>query len=126
MGYNLWIDGKSVACKEHYDIFNPANNELLGECPIATEAQLNDAVAAAAKAYKTWSQVSDEERKNVCHAMGQVLEDNAEELSKLLTEEQGKPLNFDPKFLPLLEFPKGDQTRLDQIIQWGQQELAKQ
>ena len=93
MGYNLWIDGKSVATKEHYDIFNPANNELLGECPIATEAQLDSAVAAAAKAYKTWSQVSNEERKNVCHAMGQVLEDNAEELSKLLTEEQGKPLN---------------------------------
>ena len=93
MDYNLWIDGKAVPCDDHFDIFNPANGELLGKCPIATEVQLDVAVAAAAKAYKSWSQVSDEDRKNACHAMGKVLEDNAEELSKLLTQEQGKPLN---------------------------------
>ncbi len=93
MDYNLYINGQSVATESHMDIFNPATGELLGKCPIATRLQLDDAVAAAAEAYKSWSQVSDEDRKNVCHAIGQVLEENAEELAQLLTQEQGKPLN---------------------------------
>ncbi len=93
MDYTLYIDGKSVACDKHFDIFNPATDALLGKCPCATAAQLDDAVAAAAKAYKSWSQTSDEDRQNACHKLGTILEENAEELSKLLTQEQGKPLN---------------------------------
>ncbi len=93
MTYNLYINGESVACESHMDIFNPATDELLGKCPIATQAQLDAAVAAAATAFKSWSQVSNEDRKKTCHAMGQVLEDNAEELAKLLTQEQGKALS---------------------------------
>ncbi len=93
MDYNLYINGASVATENHMDIFNPANGDLLGKCPVATREQLDDAVAAAAEAYKSWSQVSDEDRKNACHAIGQILEENAEELALLLTQEQGKPLN---------------------------------
>ncbi len=92
MGYNLSINGEAVSCHEHVDILNPATGKLVGKCPVATRAQLDAAVEAAAAAFKTWSKTSDEERKNACHALAKVLEDNAEELSKLLTEEQGKPL----------------------------------
>ena len=93
MEYNLYINGQSVATETHMDIFNPANGDLLGKCPVATRTQLDDAVAAAAEAFKTWSQVSNEDRKNACHAIGQVIEEHAEELALLLTQEQGKPLN---------------------------------
>ncbi|MBL4801854.1 MAG: aldehyde dehydrogenase family protein [Emcibacter sp.] len=93
MDYNLYINGESVPTENHMDIFNPANGELLGKCPVATRDQLNMAVAAAAEAFKTWRNVSDADRKAACHAIGQILEENAEELAKLLTEEQGKPLN---------------------------------
>ncbi|MCK5424956.1 MAG: aldehyde dehydrogenase family protein, partial [Emcibacter sp.] len=93
MDYNLHINGASVATDNYMDIFNPATGDLIGKCPVATQAQLNDAVAAAAEAFKTWSQVSDEDRKNACHAIGQLLEEYSEELALLLTQEQGKPLN---------------------------------
>jgi len=93
MTYNLYINGESVPTETHMDIFNPATGDLLGKCPMATAAQLDAAVAAAAEAYKSWSQVSNEDRKAACHAIGQLLEDNAEDLAKLLTQEQGKPLN---------------------------------
>lgn len=93
MGYNLYINGESVPCDDRRDIFNPATDELLGQCPLASEAQLDAAVAAASEAFKSWSKTSNEERKNACHGIGAVLEENAEELSKLLTQEQGKPLN---------------------------------
>ncbi len=93
MDYNLYINGKSVPTETHMDIFNPATGALLGRCPIATRTQLDDAVAAAAEAFKSWSVVSDADRKAACHGIGKILEENAEELAKLLTEEQGKPLN---------------------------------
>jgi acyl-CoA reductase-like NAD-dependent aldehyde dehydrogenase len=93
MDYSLQINGAAVPTADHFDIFNPATGDLLGRCPVATEAQLNDAVAAAKAAFQSWRLVSDADRKAACHAMGQVIEDHAEELAKLLTQEQGKPLN---------------------------------
>lgn len=93
MEYNLFIDGQSVPTETHMDILNPATGELLGKCPVASRKHLDAAVAAAAAAFKSWSQTSDEERKAACHAIGQMLEEHAEELAKLLTQEQGKPLN---------------------------------
>ncbi|PCI47906.1 MAG: aldehyde dehydrogenase [Alphaproteobacteria bacterium] len=93
MEYNLYINGASVATENHMDIFNPATGELLGKCPVATKQQLDDAVAAATDAFKGWSVVSDADRKAACHAIGKLLEEHAEELARLLTEEQGKPLN---------------------------------
>ncbi|PHZ84445.1 aldehyde dehydrogenase family protein [Paremcibacter congregatus] len=93
MDYSLHINGAAVPTADHFDIFNPATGDLLGRCPVATEAQLNDAVAAAKAAFQSWRLVSDADRKAACHAMGQVIEDHAEELAKLLTQEQGKPLN---------------------------------
>ncbi|PCJ38630.1 MAG: aldehyde dehydrogenase [Alphaproteobacteria bacterium] len=93
MDYNLYINGAPVATETHMDIFNPATGDLLGRCPVATRAQLDAAVDAAANAFKSWSKVSDADRKAACHGIGQLLEEKAEELAKLLTEEQGKPLN---------------------------------
>ncbi len=93
MAYNLYINGESVACDDHMDILNPATGALLGKCPVAKREHLDAAVAAAKEAFKSWSQVSNDDRKAACHAIGQILEENAEELALLLTKEQGKPLN---------------------------------
>lgn len=91
--FKLIIDGKAVDVAQHAEVLNPATGEPIGMMPMATDAILNDAVAAAKKAFVTWSRTSDEERKRVCHALGKVLEDNAVELADLLTLEQGKTLN---------------------------------
>jgi len=91
--YALIIDGRRVAATSSFPVLNPANETVIGECPIATRAQLDAAVAAAAKAFETWSKTSDEERAAACGRVVAVLNDNAEELAKLLTMEQGKPLN---------------------------------
>ena len=91
--YDLIIDGKRIAAGSSFSVLNPANETVAGECPIATREQLDAAVAAASKAFQTWSQTSDEEREAACNQLVGVLNDNAEELAQLLTKEQGKPLN---------------------------------
>ncbi len=59
--------------------------------PDASREQLDGAVNAAARAFKTWSQSSHETRKKALEDIAGVLEANAEEFMALLTAEQGKP-----------------------------------
>jgi acyl-CoA reductase-like NAD-dependent aldehyde dehydrogenase len=91
--YGLIINGDKIACEDAFPVINPANEEVVAECPIATEEQLNDAVKAAANAFASWSRVPDEERAAACGKIADAINENADELAKLLTEEQGKPLS---------------------------------
>jgi acyl-CoA reductase-like NAD-dependent aldehyde dehydrogenase len=91
--YALVIDGKAVPTKDHFEVLNPSTGQPVGQCPSATRADVDAAVAAAAKAFKHWSAAPDEERKAACNAIAAKLEAHAEELAQLLTREQGKPLN---------------------------------
>lgn len=91
--YGLIVDGTKVATDDTFPVTNPATEDVVGQCPFATREQLNFAVKAAARAFETWSTVSDEERAAVCGKMAEVITENAEELAQLLTQEQGKPLN---------------------------------
>jgi acyl-CoA reductase-like NAD-dependent aldehyde dehydrogenase len=91
--YNLTIGGKSVATKDHFEVRNPSTGEVVGLAPKATAAQLDEAVESAQTAFASWSKTSQDERKKLCHAVAQKLADNAEEIARLITLEQGKPLN---------------------------------
>lgn len=91
--YDLIIDGKRVATAHHAEVRNPSNGEVVGLMPLASPADLDAAVEAAQRAFATWSAASDEDRKAACHAIGARIADHAEELARLLTLEQGKPLN---------------------------------
>jgi acyl-CoA reductase-like NAD-dependent aldehyde dehydrogenase len=91
--FDLTIDGASVAGLATFEVVNPASGAVAGLSPAATAVEIDDAVAAAAKAFDSWSVRPDADRKEACHAIADVLERNAEELATLLTLEQGKPLN---------------------------------
>jgi acyl-CoA reductase-like NAD-dependent aldehyde dehydrogenase len=91
--YTLLIGGEAVATSQHAPVANPSNGEVVGYMPLGTEADLDQAVAAAGKAFKTWSHVSDEERAKACRAVAEKISEHAEELAQILTREQGKPLN---------------------------------
>jgi len=62
--YGLIIAGEKVATSDYFEVRDPGNGERVGECPIATREDLNRAVAAAREAYKSWSNSSDDERKD--------------------------------------------------------------
>ncbi|MEM6583378.1 MAG: aldehyde dehydrogenase family protein, partial [Pseudomonadota bacterium] len=91
--YHLIIDGKKVATEETFPVLNPATEEVAAQCPKATAEHVDQAVAAARRAFPAWSATPDEERARLVHAIADALEAHGEELSKLLTLEQGKPGN---------------------------------
>jgi acyl-CoA reductase-like NAD-dependent aldehyde dehydrogenase len=90
--FSLLIGGKLVAGDSTMDVINPATEEVLARCPRASAAQLNLAVAAAKRAFPAWAATPIEERRNVLRAIADVIDANADELARLLTQEQGKPL----------------------------------
>jgi acyl-CoA reductase-like NAD-dependent aldehyde dehydrogenase len=93
MGHiQLVIGGEAVKTDRHQEIRNPSTGDVVGLMPLATEADLDTAVRKAASAFATWKDTTDAERADACRRIASVIETHAEELAKLLTLEQGKPL----------------------------------
>ena len=90
--YQNTIDGKLVGTKETRHGINPATGEANPEVPVSTQKDVDAAVEAGLKAFKTWSKTSWDERKKACLAFADALEANAQDFAKLLTKEQGKPV----------------------------------
>jgi len=89
--YKLLINGKLEDGDATMDVVNPATEEVLAKCPRGSKAQLDKAVAAAKAAFPAWSQTPIAERKAKLLAIADVIEKNANDLARLLTQEQGKP-----------------------------------
>lgn len=90
--YRLLIDGELVAGSGTMDVINPANETVLAQCPLADVGQLEQAVAAANRAFPAWSQTPIAERKQKLLQVADAIKANAERVTKVLTGEQGKPL----------------------------------
>ena len=89
--YSNLIDGEMVTTSGTMDVVNPANEDVIGTVPACGEAELDRAVAAARKAFKSWRATPVDERRRVINAMADVIAENHDELFRLLTAEQGKP-----------------------------------
>ncbi len=90
--YRLLIDGQLVAGAESMDVINPANETVLAQCPVADNEQLDQAVAAANRAFPAWSQTPIAERQALLINVADAINANAERVTHVLTGEQGKPL----------------------------------
>jgi len=90
--YKLLINGKLVPGAKSFDVIDPSSEKVLAKCPWASEAQLNEAVAAAKAAFPSWSATPIEKRKALLLRVADAIDADATNLSRLLTQEQGKPL----------------------------------
>ena len=91
----MLIDGQLVTgAGEPFAVINPATEEAICQCTMASTEQLDKAVAAAQKALPAWSQTPDAERSRLIHQIADRIETNADELAKIIVQEQGKPLGF--------------------------------
>ncbi|HOB48980.1 MAG TPA: NAD-dependent succinate-semialdehyde dehydrogenase [Mycobacterium sp.] len=77
-----------------YAVTNPATGEVLREYPTATDAEMEQAIAAAAKAYKEWSVNSTvAERAALTRRVGELHTERREQLAEIMVREMGKPLD---------------------------------
>ena len=90
--FNMIIDGQSVKASAQIEVINPATGQVFAQCQNGTADNVEQAVAAARKAFGTWSQTSSEERKILIHKLADAIEANMSELMSLVTKETGKPM----------------------------------
>jgi acyl-CoA reductase-like NAD-dependent aldehyde dehydrogenase len=90
--FKLLIDGRLVAGDVEMDVVNPANGKPAFRVARASPAQLDQAVAAAKRAFPGWAATPLAERQKAVAALAQAIGDNSDRLARLMTTEQGKPL----------------------------------
>lgn len=85
------VDGKltSALTDETFDIINPAWMNVVGSAPRCREADVDRAVAAAKKAFKSWSRVPANERGALAHKLTDIIIENADEIARLEALETG-------------------------------------
>lgn len=92
MTFPMTVNGLMIETEDRISVTNPATGQVFGSAPDASQAELDQAVAAARAALPAWRETWWEDRaetlKDIAHAMTEHLD----ELAGLLTREQGKPL----------------------------------
>jgi succinate-semialdehyde dehydrogenase/glutarate-semialdehyde dehydrogenase len=102
---NQWqdaADGRTLA------VFNPATGKEIGRVAHAGTADLDRALAAAQKGFEAWRDISAFERAKTMRRAAGLMRERANDIAKLLTQEQGKPL---------VE-AKGETLAAADIIEW--------
>ncbi|EXJ71975.1 aldehyde dehydrogenase (NAD+) [Cladophialophora psammophila CBS 110553] len=93
-GFYNTINGKLTGTEQTRHGINPATGKPNPEVPVSTPKDVDDAVAAAKEAFKSWSQTPYEKRRECVLAFADALEKYATDFGRLLTQEQGKPVQF--------------------------------
>ena len=88
---NNYIGGEFIeASGEKLDVYSPIDGSVISQVKLSTKEDLDKAVQAAKEAFLSWSNTTIKERVQVFFRYKQLLEDNMDELSKLVQEENGK------------------------------------
>jgi acyl-CoA reductase-like NAD-dependent aldehyde dehydrogenase len=92
--YNLFIDGEFVSplSDEYMATINPATEEVLSHVAVAGDADVDAAVRAARRAFKTWSKLPGSERAKYLYRIARIMQERAREFAVLETLDNGKPI----------------------------------
>ena len=85
------IGGRSVpVAGEALDVFDPADGTVIAQVPMSGRAEVDAAADAARRAFPAWAGTPIKERVQVLYRYRTLLEQQAESLARLVTEENGK------------------------------------
>lgn len=92
--FTHFINGKHVngASGRYADVFNPATGEVQGKLPLASVAEMDAAIAAAAAAQPAWAATNPQRRARVMMKFAALIERDMDKLAEALSREHGKTL----------------------------------
>ena len=91
---NLFIAGEWTPSSDdrRTAVTNPATGQVIAEVSMATAEDVQQAIVFADTAFKSWAQMTAVARAKIMRNWFQLTLDNVEDLARILTSEQGKPL----------------------------------
>src|SRR5215475_11471992 len=87
-----WIGGTRVDGPRRFASISPIDETVIAEMRQGSAAEVDQAVAAACRAFKTWSRTSREERARLLHRIADGVEANIERLAQVETRDNGSLL----------------------------------
>ncbi|EGV32256.1 Aldehyde Dehydrogenase [Thiorhodococcus drewsii AZ1] len=88
-----YIDGKAIAGSgtERIQVTNPASGQVVGSVAVATEAEVEAAIASSHAAFQgAWAQTTPAERERILMRFADLLEEHGEEIAQIETAQSGK------------------------------------
>jgi succinate-semialdehyde dehydrogenase/glutarate-semialdehyde dehydrogenase len=108
----LFIDGKWRSTARTLDVINPADESVIGQVAHASRTDLDEAVAAARRAFAAWRITSPEKRGRIMLDAAARIRQQEERIATVMTLEQGKPI----------EQSRQEIRRACDIIEWDANE----
>jgi succinate-semialdehyde dehydrogenase/glutarate-semialdehyde dehydrogenase len=108
----LLIDNEWRTCADRLPVVNPATEEVLGEVPCASTADVADALAASERGFRLWRGMQAVDRGAIIHDAARLLRERRAQLASVITRELGKPL---PEALAEIDTAAG-------ILDWNAEE----
>ena len=92
--HRLFINGAWTPSqgRKTFETINPANEEVLSRCDVANAKDIDAAVAAARKAFRSWSRTKPVERGKHLYRIARRIQERARELAIIETMDGGKPI----------------------------------
>ena len=84
-----WVSGDK---NQTFDVINPARGDTIAKVANLSRKQISAAIDSAYEAQKEWANRTGKERANILRRWFDLMMENSEDLAKILTAEQGKPL----------------------------------
>lgn len=112
-----YINGEWTKAKsgKTFEITDPATGKVIGTNPECGKEDVENAIAAAAEAFKSFRKTTGRERSRMLRKWFQLMTDNAEDLAKLITWENGKPIAD----------AKGEVTYASAFLEWFSEEAPR-
>jgi malonate-semialdehyde dehydrogenase (acetylating)/methylmalonate-semialdehyde dehydrogenase len=106
-----WISGKATVGTSGRlaDVFEPATGRVQSHVPLATDAEVNAAVASAAAAFPEWSSQPPLRRARVLFRFREILERRMDEIAAVINREHGK----------VFSDAKGEVTRGLEVVEFA-------
>jgi len=90
----IYIDGNFVDSKTDTwgKVYNPAKDETIAEVPFSTKDEVREAIQSAQEAFEKWREVPITTRIQYLFALKNKLEENAENIARIITQNHGKTI----------------------------------
>ena len=95
--YDNFINGRFISANgsgSRLAVVNPATEDVISEVPESTQADVDAAIDAAAKAQKSWSKLPPIQRAGYLREISAKIREKADFLARVISEEQGKTLGL--------------------------------
>lgn len=106
-----WIGGQNVAgtSRRFGDVYNPATGKVQAKVPLASSAELDQAIASAKAAFPAWAAMPPLRRARVMFRFRELFEQNMDKIAEIITSEHGK----------VFSDAKGEATRGLEVVEFA-------